>query len=244
MDAYRLLIVAHVAAGVVALLTFWTAGLSRKGSPLHRAAGKIYLGAMLAVLASALVITVIFFMRGRTGVAVFLGYLCVITAVGCWTAWRAIRDKRAPAAFYGLAFRALAWAALASGVATFVAGVMLGSMLLMTFCLIGVVIGVTMLRRARDGAERAASNPRWWLREHYNVMLGNGVATHIAFFNIGLSRLLEPLGIAMPQALAWMMPVAVALIVGVRLDRKYGGGGSRSTTPKLGAPAREIAATT
>lgn len=224
MDAYRLLVMFHVAAGVIALLTFWTAAMSRKGSPVHRSAGRVYLSSMLVVLVTALVITAVFFLRGRTGAAVFLGYLCVITAVGCWSAWRAIRDKRDPLAYFGRVYKSLAWLAIVSGLATFAFGATLGSMLLMTFCWIGVVLGISMLRKLREhAAGQVRGGARWWLREHYTAMLGNGVATHIAFFNIGLSRLLEALGLQAPQMLAWMTPVVVAVAAGIWLDRKYGG---------------------
>ena len=30
-----------------------------------------------------------------------------------------------------------------------------------------------------------ANDTRWWMREHVRANLGNGVATHIAFFAIG-----------------------------------------------------------
>jgi len=53
MTAYQLLVTAHIAAGSVALLTFWTAAIARKGSPLHKGVGKAYLIAMLGILALA-----------------------------------------------------------------------------------------------------------------------------------------------------------------------------------------------
>jgi hypothetical protein len=197
--------------------------MSRKGSPLHRGSGKLYLSSMMGVLSTACVITVVFFLRGRTGSGVFLGYLCVITATACWTAWRAIRDKRDPSAYFGRIYKGLAWLSIASGLAAFGFGVALGSMLLMTFCWIGVVAGVQMLGSVRAHAEnRLRGGARWWLREHYSAMLANGVATHIAFFNIGLARLLEPFGMQAPQLLAWMAPVAVAIAAGSWLDRKSG----------------------
>ncbi|GAA4868129.1 hypothetical protein [Luteimonas vadosa] len=223
MDAYRLLVTCHVAAGVVALITFWLAGLSRKGGRLHRGAGKVYLVAMLGVLCSAATMTAYFFLHGRTGAAVFLGYLCVITATACWTAWRAIRDKRDAKAYFGRIYASLAWLSIGSGLATFAFGVALGSLLLATFCWIGVVAGVQMLATSRAHSEqRLRGGARWWLREHYSAMLANGVATHIAFFSIGLGRLLAPFGMKPPQLLAWMLPVAAAIAAGYWLDRKYG----------------------
>lgn len=42
MTAYEFVRYLHASLGAIALLTFWIAGLSAKGSPRHRLAGKIY----------------------------------------------------------------------------------------------------------------------------------------------------------------------------------------------------------
>ena len=58
--------------------------------------------------------------------------------------------------------------------------------------------------------------------EHYNAMIGNGVAVHIAFLGIGLPRLLPMLGGATLQQLAWFGPLAVALAAKLWADRRWG----------------------
>ena len=58
MDAYRILVMAHACLGTVALVSFWTAALSRKGSPRHKSAGRIYVKSMLGIIATALPIAV------------------------------------------------------------------------------------------------------------------------------------------------------------------------------------------
>jgi hypothetical protein len=218
MDIYRSIVYAHVAAGSIALLTFWIAASARKGRPVHRSSGKIYLSAMLVVLATALAITGWFIARGQFVGAVFLAYLGVITATACWSGWRAIQLKRQPDRYFGGAFRAVAWANVVSGLTVFGAGVWAGSWLLMLFCWIGILAGIAALRQQVPDPR---SNGMWWLREHYGAMIGNGVATHIAFLNLGLGRLLQPLGLHLPELFGWLAPVAVALIAGVWLDRKY-----------------------
>ena len=65
------------------------------------------------------------------------------------------------------------------------------------------------------------------MRQHLRAMLGNGVATHIAFLSIGLPRLLPMLQGPVFQNLAWLAPLGVAAVAGVYLGRKY-----------LGAPGR------
>jgi hypothetical protein len=217
MTAYRMLVFAHIGVGAIALATFWIAGFARKGSPLHKLAGKGYLTAMLGILASALPMGAVFFARGNVSAGVFFAYLVVITGTSVWISWRAIRLKREIAVFHNARYRQVGWLNLLAGIAVFAIGLQQGSVLLSLFCWIGVFAGVSMLRQARTPP--TARN--WWLREHYGAMLGNGVATHVAFLGIGMSGFLKSFGIAWLQLVPWFAPVIVAVIVGLYLDRKY-----------------------
>jgi hypothetical protein len=219
MDAYRTLVIAHIAAGSVALLTFWIAAIARKGSPLHKRIGKYYLSAMIGIVATALPMALVFMARGRIGVGVFLAYLVVITASGMWLAWRAIQLKRERAAFFNRRFRQVAWLNIISGLSVFGIGLQLGSALLSGFCWVGVIIGIGMLRRAGN----PPAVPNWWLREHYGSMLGNGVATHIAFLGIGINGFLASFGSPSLMLLPWFAPLLAAGVAAVYLDRRYGG---------------------
>jgi hypothetical protein len=222
MDAYRLTVYLHLAAGTLALLTYWGAALARKGSPLHIAIGRTYLSSMVMVLFTAAGLAIVFIATGRPAIGTFLAYLVVITATACWLAWRAIRSKRAPVAYFGPGLQRLGWLNLGAGLVTFGIGVKLGISLLMIFSWVGILGGASMIRKAR---RPPAVAHRWWLREHYSNVLGMGVATHIAFLGLGLNRLLAPLGLQPPQLLAWTLPVAVAMIAAVWLDRRYGARG-------------------
>lgn len=219
MDLYDTLVFVHIGAGALALVTFWAAAAARKGGALHRRLGQAYLLVMLAVLVTAMAMSAAFVQHGLHGIAIFLVYLVVITGAACWRAWRAVRDKRDRAAFYGRGFVVLASLKLLSGLATLVAGIALGDALLMVFCWIGIVSGLLDFRDLRQPVR--ANDARWWMREHVRANLGNGVATHIAFFSIGLDRMLAPLGIEVPQLFPWLAPVVVAVAAGIWLDRKY-----------------------
>jgi uncharacterized membrane protein len=115
MSLYKIVLSLHGLLGALALATFWIAGLSRKGSPVHRAAGKVYLGAMAVLLVSALPLALRIALAKHPVAGAFLMYLEVITVTSVWLSWRAIRDKRDWAAYTGRAYRALAWLNLASG---------------------------------------------------------------------------------------------------------------------------------
>ncbi|QSX79146.1 DUF2306 domain-containing protein [Agrilutibacter solisilvae] len=220
MTAYQILVASHVAAGTLALATFWSAAALRKGSPLHRRAGQLYLLAMLGIILSGLPLAVVRVVEGHPVTAAFLGYLVVITAGGTWTAWRAVRDKRDVARFTGPVYATLGWLSLLSGAGVLALGLKVGSPLLMGFSSVGLFAGQDMLRKRRD-TTRLTSRPNWWFVEHYTAMLGNGVATHIAFLGIGLPRLFPAVdGVALHYT-AWFGPLVVALAAKLLLDRRY-----------------------
>lgn len=220
MTAYQLLVATHGTIGVAALLTFWAAAFLRKGSPLHRRVGQGYLLAMVGIIATGAPMAAYKFAEGKPVAAVFLGYLLVITATGVWSAWRAIRDKHDVARYTGPVYRGFALLCLASGVGVLALGYQAGSPLLMGFSAIGLFTGQDMLRKRRN-RQRLAVQPRWWLVEHYSAMLGNGIATHVAFLAIGLPRLLPAVNGTALHYFAWFGPVLVAIVAKVLVDRRY-----------------------
>lgn len=218
MDPNKLPLVLHIAAGVVALATFWTAGLVKKGTPLHRRVGQVYLLAMLTIVLTGIPLVLQVTARGQPVGALFLTYLLVLVGNASWSAWRAIRDRRDRRAFFG----PMTWFATAltagSGLAIIALGLQTGAVLLQVFGGVGVLAGVGALR----GWRRSATNPQWWLKEHYGAMIGNGVATHIAFFGIGLRGLLPGVDPQLLQHFAWFTPLAGSLVAAWWLGRKYG----------------------
>lgn len=217
MDAYRVLVVAHIAAGSVALLTFWAAAFARKGSPWHKRVGKGYLLAMLGILATALPMSAVFLARGRVGIGVFFAYLVVITGTSVWLSWRSIRMKRDVQGYHDRRYRLMGWANLIAGLCVLAIGIDRGSALLSGFCWVGIFIGIGMVRQAR----KLPTAPNWWLREHYGAMLGNGVATHVAFLGVGMAGFLSSFKLPALQLLPWFAPLAVAMVAAAYLNRRY-----------------------
>jgi hypothetical protein len=220
MTIYKVLLMTHALFGALALTTFWTAGLTRKGSLLHRRAGKIYLLAMAVVLSLALPLATSILLQRSSTFGVFLLYLLILTATSVWLSWRAVRDRRNWPQFTGPVYRGLAWLNLLGGATVLAMAVWLGSgtsIIMAAFSLIGIANFVQMRRFGRT----APANPDWWLRQHMNAMIGNGVATHIAFLIIGLPRLLPMLGGPTLTYIAWLGPLIGAAVAGWYLRRKY-----------------------
>jgi uncharacterized membrane protein len=218
MNTYNIALGLHIAAGSLALLSFWCAGMMRKGTPLHRRIGQIYLLAMLLVIVSGVPLVLGLLARDKFVSASFLGYLLILTSNTCSNAWRAIRDRRDYRRYYGSIFWLLSGLSAAAGLGMIALGFTRGAPLLWIFGSIGVIslLGAFAARR------RAPHTPNWWLREHYGAMIGNGVATHIAFFAIGLRNAFPAVDPAIQQSLAWFGPLLASVIAGVWLNRKYG----------------------
>ncbi|HWT15273.1 MAG TPA: hypothetical protein VN581_05770 [Patescibacteria group bacterium] len=217
MDLYTITKTLHIGAGTLALAGFWTAGLARKGGALHVRVGQIYLVAMCVIMATGLVMAATLFGRGKVVSASFLSYLIVITAAASWSAWRAIRDKRDWQRFTGPVFRLLGALSFASGLVIFVLGYVRGIPLFMGFAFVGLFLGIGTWRDVRRGPEGA----KWWLRQHYRAIMGNGVATHIAFLGIGLPRLFPELAGSTLQLISWFGPIVVAFAAALYWDRRH-----------------------
>jgi len=227
MPGYSLIVALHVLAGVVALVGFWSAALMKKGSPRHRTLGKAYLLAMAAIVVTALPITVEFALfRQQPLTALFLAYLMALTGNASWLAWRAVTDKRDWKALVKRpGWHLSLWPMLLLALVVLVTGVQQRQMLFVGFSIIGLWAGWRMLKFARRGPAR----PDWAFRQHYQSMLGAGIATHVAFLSIGMRPLWQwlyghtPVPALLIELFPWAMPVVVALIAAAWLNRKYGG---------------------
>lgn len=233
MPGYSIVVLLHLVAGMLALVTFWYAAALRKGSPGHRLAGRAYLLAMTAIIVTGVPLAIQRALLGHPVSAMFLGYLLVIVGTTVWLAWRAIRDRHDARRYLGRAYRVLAIANSAAGLLVLVVGLRVGQPLLVGFAFIGLTAGVGMWRRRRIVPAR----PRWWMEEHYRAMTANGAATHVAFLAIGLPRLLPGLADTALFYAAWFAPVILAFAARVWLDRRYGAGGR----PPVKSPALPVA---
>lgn len=207
----------HALIGTVALATFWTAAVVRKGSPLHKRVGKIYLLAMMGVVATAIPLAISYALQGQWVGAVFLTYLVVLVSHACRLAWLSIQWKRDFARYTGRGYRISNAVLGLAGLATSALGLVYGAWILVIFGLIGPLGALEARKFIRNGPE----SPKWWLKEHYGAMIGNGVATHIAFLQIGLTRLIPELSGTIVQNLAWFGPLALSFVAAYWLNRRY-----------------------
>jgi uncharacterized membrane protein len=223
MDLYRTALLLHIATGGVALMSFWSAAVLTKGSLRHRRVGQVFLLAMLGVLASGVPLVNALIERGHPVTALFLGFLLLLTGQSSWIAWRAVRDRHEPSRFYGPLYWIFAALCGLGGAGIVALGIETGAVILQAFGGVGLVAAWGSFRSwQRWHAGRAPAN--WWLQEHYGAILGNGVATHIAFLGIGLRNALPFIEPQLRLQVAWLLPLVVAVVASAYLNRKYGRG--------------------
>jgi len=220
LAAYPSIAVVHAVTGTVALAMFWTAAFARKGSAFHRRVGQAYLLAMAGIVLTGALLAVGKWLQDQPVAASFLSYLLLITAAAVWSAWRAVRDRTDVVRYTGPVFVALGVLSLLAGAGIFWLGLRVGSPLLMGFSTVGLAAGGGMLKKRVQRAQ-LAQRPLWWRTEHYTAMLGNAVATHIAFLIIGLPKLLPAVSASGLYYAAWFGPLVVALVAKIWLDRRY-----------------------
>ena len=213
----EILLYAHVAGGAVALIAFWVPALSRKGSSLHRKAGRVYVRGMSVVLATSLPLSIVSFVRGNWVAGTFLLYLFVITGTALYSGLRALKSKAGPQQYVTPMYIATTWATLLGGVVVLIVGVATQAWLLAGFSLIGLIAGPSALAFIRN----PPNDPRFWWYEHLGGMIGTGIAAHVAFLNFGAQRLISGFDLGSWGMLAWFAPVAIGLIASNRTEAHY-----------------------
>lgn len=225
MPGYSYIVAFHGLLGLIALVTFWSAAFLKKGSPKHRGIGKLFLLAMAGIVVSGIPLVIEFaFFRQKLAIALFLTFLLPLTAQACWTAWRAVTDKRDwknLVARPGWKLAQYLPALLA--VPVIWVGVRTGQLVFVGFALIPLLTAWRMHRFAKDGPQQG----NWHVVMHYQAMLGAGIATHVAFLSIGMRPVWAWLAThtqipgVLIEVFPWFAPVIVATAAGVWLGKKY-----------------------
>lgn len=222
----------HIVFGFVGLLAFWIPILTRKGSSLHRAAGRVFaFCASLVLLSAGLSIALVatrLVAAGKGPAAspetwsslVFLAYLAWVTWLIVRHGRLVLRSKGSPrTAGMGSSCWLARSAIAASGVIVAWALVFRppNMVVLLALSPIGFLSGRGMLEYYRG----STPSPRAWLYEHLGAMIGAGIAFHTAFAVFGSRQFLawEPEGLI--GVIPWILPTLVGLPATVLWTRHY-----------------------
>lgn len=212
-------LVSHLVAGAITFVLFWGAVLTVKGSPRHRARGKLF---FLSLVPVGLSVGAILVLRASTfdpARMVQFSYLllCLLT-VGT-VGWTSIRWKQQLARFRGLHFRILGPAMFAGGAVVLIAGIASRQPLPMILSSIGLVYGGAMIR---FGRLRSPLHPRWWLGWHLNSVLLLSSAVHGTLLAVIYRSVIDPDGFDAAQLVTQPGTLLLALVlratIGARRD--------------------------
>jgi hypothetical protein len=212
-------LLSHLLAGGVTFLFFWGAALTVKGSPRHRAWGRLF---FLSLLPVGLSVGAILILRSDTfdpaSMVQFIYLLLCLLTVGV-VGWTAIRWKKQPDRFRGWHFQVLGPAMFLSGAVVLVAGAAAGKPLAMILSSIGLVYGAAMLRFARV---REPLHPKWWLGWHLNSVLLLSSAVHGSLLAVIYRTLVDPAGFDAAQLVTQPGTLLLALALRIHIGKQRG----------------------
>jgi uncharacterized membrane protein len=202
-DMITPLLYLHIAAGSIVLASMFIPVITRKGGPLHRRAGWVFVVSMVTVSISAVLLSVVrlLFEPANTTSALFLGYLGILTGSQTSVGVRVVRTKSRAAASRNWWDLSLAAALLGGGIGLFVYGLRVEQPLLRAFSIVGMVTGAANLWFWR----RTPGRMQWWF-EHMNAMLGGCIGGTTAF----LVQMANRIG-GEASLLMWLAPTIVGV---------------------------------
>jgi len=205
MDLFnQILIVLHVAGGIVALLIAPLAMGARKGGEWHRRWGLIYYRTMLWVLASAVVLSFtrkfVFFLLGVT----------VLTAYNAFTGVRCLYQKNAVAGNARGQWPDWLAAVGAGGVGLALMGNgLMNPKVDVTLAVLCMIFGsFILIPVVRDlwRFMRPSTDPKWWWYFHLDRMIGSYIGAVTAF-------MVNQVGPRVPQSMQILVWVGPALVL-------------------------------
>ncbi len=168
------------------------------------------------------------------GIALFLGYLGIVTFAFVRQAMRAVATRKAPKQLRTLFHEVLAWTSIAGSVAVIAFAVGLWSTvspILLGLSPIGLIAGRNMLRQMyQPQAEHMG-----WFFSHLGSMLGGGIAFHTAFIVFGVQRLVAYELTGALAVVPWILPTVVgipAIVIWTRHYKRRFGAGRRAPRSK------------
>lgn len=214
---FEYLVWAHIATGSVGLATLWPPVLGRKGTPFHKACGKVFWGALLATGAIAVGISTCSllaplethpftddaaFVRGMFGWMML--YLAVMTVNLAWYGRVIVQNRRNHPANRTLLVFLLQAATFVTAVNCAWQGFRIGQPLMVGMSVVGLAASVlnTQFLLRRD--------PPWneWLIQHSRGLVGAGISVYTAFLAFGLVNSVPSL--ALNPAL-WAVPCTLGV---------------------------------
>ena len=233
----QIILIAHIAAGIISLLLFWVPAFTRKGGHNHKRFGAVYsftmylsiaLGAVLAVWAMLMPQTLKpgFFDASMSAQAIsdlewqlrrfwaFILYLGMFTWLLVKHA-NAVLNIKSHGELQTKQYLLPIVVVLIAGVFILAIGIMYNRTLSIIFGILGISIALGQLRFClkKDSTKSAR------IAEHVGAMIGSGIGAHTAFLTFGARSILQLEGYW--QLAVWIAPGVIGSIAIYYLSKPY-----------------------
>jgi len=213
---FKTLLLLHVSAGFTSIGLFFVPAFAKKGGKIHNRVGRWYTYAMWTVVITAAVLSAINYARGYTSVALFLGFLALLTARPLYYGVAVLSNKQGPSRRMARIDRALR---ISLGLfSVFMIGYGCGwwgddgQTLYLIFGGLGMLVWPSLIRDARG------VTPGYnWMEEHLGQMVVTAIAAFTAFLAFGGQRAFGNLFTGNLQIVLWTLPT----VLGVAFSRWY-----------------------
>ena len=217
---YKALLMIHVVAGFCSLVTFMVPVLVKKGGNIHRKVGWIYVYNMWIVVVSAAMLSTISLIDGHTVVAVFLGYLALITASPLWYGVAMLKYKKDIPKSYLIKRKVVDIVIVVWAVLNIIYFIQLGGKGQSILLLIFGVLGLTNIPIAMAPLKKIKTKAHWYI-DHLEGMITAGIAAYTAFFAFGGSTFFGSIFNGPLVAIPWVMPGIIGGIIINRYKKKH-----------------------
>ena len=222
----------HVVGGFIGLGLFWIPLLSKKGSPLHKKLGKIWMWLARIVLGTAF-LGILMYVPGLVAAGetpfshpnsyaflIFLGYLSVVTFVITIYAVDVLKHKTDVSQLATPYMKSLAYLSIVLSLFIVAYALLYNpqtKIVLLALSPVGISTGWGMLSYMSG----KKTSKKAWLYEHLGSVIGAGIAFHTAFAVFGMTRIFD---IGLTGGLAvipWILPAAIGIPGSIIWRRHY-----------------------
>ena len=216
------LLFAHVIAGFISLVLFWVPVATRKGGVNHRKVGTWYVWGMWVVASSAFILSIENLIQGQINMAIFLGFLSLITARPLWLGIECLNSKKGVTPKYRIAHLGTSLVVAVAGAGLLFYGLSISSgfsVLMIIFGILGLTAAGEAVTLLKSGSGHAYKQ---WLDDHIANMCASGIAAHTAFLIFGARSFVSSVDNAVFSIAVWVTPSIIGVIGIEYAKRRFG----------------------
>lgn len=217
----QILLTTHVATGFLSLVLFWVPVIARKGGINHRKVGMVYVWCMSIVAATALILSVENLLQGRTDMALFLGFLSLLTGRPLVLGVECLKTKKGLTRRYHWLHTATSLVLVLAGIGLIIYSQVSNSpmsTLMIIFGILGLSVSKEVFDLAKYGSQKGYAI---WMNDHITNMITAGIAAHTAFLVFGASSFIANTVSGGLAVVTWVAPSVIGTIGMIYARRRY-----------------------